>query len=368
MTQNKNKLPPYLIKLLYSYFQNRKFILKNGNFVSNKYDIKAGVPPGSILGSLFYSLYVNDISSAINLDYLLYCDDLVIYTDCKTYNEGVQKLSICLNELVKWCDENGLKLNVDKTKWMVFCKNNDIRSKKEEISELYVNEKIVERVQTFKYLGVTINSYLTFKEHEDQVEKKMNYALAKLYSIKRFLSPSVMKSMLSAYVVSIVDYAIIIWGVSSSKLISLQRKINRFLLAYFLPSYFRKTRKKSKFNITKIDVNDLLRRIDLLTISERKILAILKFVFKKRRSLFKDYFEKSKKESESESMHYDFRLKCPKKPNSELYKQSIHWYGVSTWNDYYKSFIITDLERSPYDVFKEICYNNILKERCKIYV
>ncbi len=94
----------------------------------------------------------------------------------------------------------------------------------------------------------------------------------------------------------------------------------------------------------------------------------MKFVFKKRKSLFKGCFEKSKKESEEEGLHYDFRLKCPKKPNSELYKQSIHWYGVFTWNNYYKSFVITDLKRSPYDVFLEICYNIVLKERCKIYV
>ncbi len=368
MTQYKNKLPPYLIKMLYNYFQNRKFVLKNGDYISNKYNIQAGVPPGSILGSLFYSLYVNDISSAINLDYLLYCDDLVIYTECKNYSEGRQKLTECLEKLVIWCNENGLKLNVEKTKWMVFCKNNDFRSKKEEIGELYVDGKVVERVQIFKYLGVIINSHLTFKEHEDQVEKRINSALAKLYSIKRFLSVNVMKTMLSAYVVSIVDYALIIWGVNSSKLVSLQRKINRFVLAYFLPSYYRKRRRKSKVDFTKIEVNDLLKRINLFTISERKILAILKFVFKKRRSLFKGYFEKSKKESEEEGLHYDFRLKCPNKPNSELYKQSIHWYGVFTWNNYYKSFVITDLKRSPYDVFLEICYDIVLKERCKIYV
>jgi len=59
MTNFQNKVPPYILKLLINYFQNRTFTLTNGDYKSEQFEICSGVPPGSILGNLLYVLFIN---------------------------------------------------------------------------------------------------------------------------------------------------------------------------------------------------------------------------------------------------------------------------------------------------------------------
>lgn len=70
-------------------------------------------------------------------------------------------------------------MNVTKTKWMAFHKARDNKPAKATKGELKINNLVVERVDSFKYLGVIIDSTLSFKEHEELVERRVNIALAK---------------------------------------------------------------------------------------------------------------------------------------------------------------------------------------------
>lgn len=121
-----SKIPPFLIRLMINYFKQRSFRIINGDFISDYYSIKSGVPPGSKLGPLTYSLYINNIGEAINLPYKFYADDAAIYVGCDTFPEGVAKLQLCMNSLETWCNENGLKINASKTKFMMFYKSRDL--------------------------------------------------------------------------------------------------------------------------------------------------------------------------------------------------------------------------------------------------
>ncbi|CAL8109864.1 unnamed protein product [Orchesella dallaii] len=354
----QNKIPPVIIILLINYFTNRKFIIRNGKFTSKEYFIKAGVPAGSILGPLCYALFVNDIGTAILLHYLLYADDLVIWTGCNTYVEGAQKLNNCLLEVEAWCTKNGLKINVQKTKCMRFFKAKDHRAKKSTVGKVFLNNEEVELVDKFTYLGLDIDSTMSFVSHERKVEMKLVGALSKMYCIKRLLPEKIMKTFLSAYVVSVVDYLINIWAVNPQKLVVIQKKINMFLMAYYLPNF---SKKIIRYQLSKIDVSKYLNRIDLLTVAERRLLSFLKFVFKKRHTtMFKDYFVSTNKDRGVMS-----RLNVPRH-SMELYKQSVKWNGVHIWNYYSKNFVnCIDLS---YDDFVDICKSSILKERDKLYV
>ncbi len=354
----ENKIPPYMLNLLKNYFSDRKFLIQNGGFTSKQYNIQSGVPPGSQLGPICYSLFVNDIGRSINLPYLLFADDLVIYTDCKTFDEGCNKMNECLKELEKWCKDNGLKINVSKTKYMVFYKAKDHKSRREGKGSITIGGNEVERVESFKYLGVVLDTNLDFEFHEKCVENKINAALSKMYTIRRMLTSKVMKTFLSAYVVSIIDYAIVIWAVDGKKLNFIQRKINRFLISFYHPNLLKKNIRSTKF-----DVNDLLRKIDLFTVSERRILSYLKFVFKKRYlKLFEGFFVDSKRNLNKGLFN---RLQVVKH-NSELFKQSIIWNGVNIWNCYLRSFSCVE-DKFSNDSFVEMCRLAILKERQKIF-
>ncbi|CAL8089122.1 unnamed protein product [Orchesella dallaii] len=351
------KIPKILIELIINYFSNRKFRITNGKYESAEYYIRAGVPPGSILGALCYTIFVNDIGSAIALKYLLYADDLVIYTMCDTFIDGSKQLTEALIKLNVWCVENGLKINIDKTKCMRFYKANDHRARKSECGVVKLNDSPVEWVEQFTYLGVVLDSTLTFKQHQKRVEQKMNNALARLYSIRRLLTPKVMKIFISAYVVSIVDYVITIWAVRQNDLTTIQNKINRFVVAFYHPNSSKKRRQNIRHN--NVNVCVLLNKIDLLTVSERRNLALIKCIKKwKKLDIFEGFFVNNPDRG---------TYKLPRH-SKELYKQSIKWSASSTWNHYYNQIKNQLSDDTSHSELLELFKVAILKERKNIYL
>jgi len=99
------------------------------------------------------------------------------------------------------------------------------------VPNVQLNGKIMQRTYKFKYLGVILDPTMSFQHHYDLVEARMNSAIFKLCSIKRYVPELVMKVMFNAYVLSIYDYCIEVWCVQSKLDLNLiQCKINRFLL------------------------------------------------------------------------------------------------------------------------------------------
>ncbi len=366
MTKFCHKLPPYLIKVIISYFTKRTFSIQNGDYKSKIYNISSGVPAGSILGSLFYSLFINDIKEAISVNYCLYADDLILYTDCNNFVEGSAKLNDCLNDLKKWCMLNGLKINISKTKYIVFYKSNDYMSAREPKGCIKLDGEDIELLDNFKYLGIILDSNLNYKSHCELIDKKLSNALAKLYTIKRMVNEKFIKSVLSAYAISTVDYGIIFWANSNPPYVTkFQKKIDRFLIVFFYPTLSKRMGKKT-VKFTKIDINEIYSRLEMLTINERKIIAFLKFVFKNLNSygIFKDWF--NVRENDNCMLK---RLKVIDKPRTTTYKFCVRWNCLQFWNQYCNKLdvmmknIQIDERKTKKEIFAENCKLLLLKER-----
>jgi hypothetical protein len=97
------KLEPSLIKILGNNITNRQFKFYDG---STYFPTYAGIGQGSALGPLLFSLYVNDISSAISVPFILYADDLILYTDGTDCNTIISQLEDCFSNVCIWCDSN----------------------------------------------------------------------------------------------------------------------------------------------------------------------------------------------------------------------------------------------------------------------
>ena len=95
-----------------NYLKNRlQRTLANGAMSENKM-VQCGVPQGSVLGPLFFILYVNDVQAAIKGAKLqLYADDTVIHAAGDTPDEARMLLQPALMQFTKWCTENKLSLN-----------------------------------------------------------------------------------------------------------------------------------------------------------------------------------------------------------------------------------------------------------------
>jgi Reverse transcriptase (RNA-dependent DNA polymerase). len=72
-----------------------------------------GVPQGAILGTLLFTIFINDLASLLGPDSLLFADDVKLVGSIESYGD-VDKLQGQLNKLSEWCIANKLSLNIGK--------------------------------------------------------------------------------------------------------------------------------------------------------------------------------------------------------------------------------------------------------------
>jgi len=153
------------------YLTNRTQITKINNIISSSKPITHGVPQGSILGPLLFILFINDLTSCSKiLDYILFADD----TNSLYFNDNFANLiSIVTTELTKlynWFSANKLTLNLDKCNYMLF--GNKVMDA--ENPTVLINNIILNRVNSTKFLGVHIDDKLTWNIHINEVSKTIS--------------------------------------------------------------------------------------------------------------------------------------------------------------------------------------------------
>ncbi len=139
----------------------RPQVVKVGQFTSNSITLNVGAPQGCVLSPLLYSLYTHDcVSSHRSTSIIKFADDTVVLglisnNDETAYLDEVERLT-------PWCQDNCLSLNVNKTKELIV----DFRKRHLlPYTPLMISGTPVERVSSFKYLGVNISEDLTWTTH-----------------------------------------------------------------------------------------------------------------------------------------------------------------------------------------------------------
>jgi hypothetical protein len=128
---------------------------------------KWGVPQGSVLGPILYLLYVNDIKNAVRkCNIKLFADDTVLYYVGSSVEDVEETVQTDLDHLSEWLEFKKLKVNVQKTNFMLFTNKSMVNVR------LFMDGQSVERVSSLKYLGVVIDEKLKFQHHLNFVSKK----------------------------------------------------------------------------------------------------------------------------------------------------------------------------------------------------
>ena len=175
-----------------------------------------GVLQGSVLGPLFFLLYINDIQNIISSYFHLYSDDTIII-ESATCSEQVKKvLETQLNIVDKWLNLNKLTINTSKTKVMLITTHQKRTLNVTEMN-LNLNGENLSMISKDKVLGTFIDNNLTWKNHIDHICRKITSNIWLLSRIKLFLSLDHRIQFYKAYIQPHLDYCNVIWGGTCQK-------------------------------------------------------------------------------------------------------------------------------------------------------
>ena len=220
-----------LVKLLGDYLSNRYQYVQINDKLSKKLLVSFGVPQGSILGPVLFNLYVTSIDTNGPSEYLLYADDttLLRYTKVANLPETIESMQNELNCINQWSTNNNLALNAKKTKMTLFSTPQMARVHNLSQQETVItsNNQPVERVETFKVLGIKFNQYLSWKDHVTSVTKSCFATLKSLKIFNRTANFNLRKTLAECLILSKLNYGnVLLADLSKQELKRLQKVQN----------------------------------------------------------------------------------------------------------------------------------------------
>ncbi|KAK1784642.1 hypothetical protein P4O66_003271 [Electrophorus voltai] len=198
-------LHPSLGDWISNFLTDRPQSVRVGNCASSTLTLSTGAPQGCVLSPLLYSLYTYDcVATSSSTITVMFTDDTVAMGLISDNNERAYLEEI--KHLENWCQENHLLLNISKTKELIVdC------SKKQEwhYQPVRINGTTVERVDSFRYLGVHISQDLCWSHHTNSLAKKAHQCL---YCLRDFRLPSkVLWNFYTCTIESILMGKITVW-------------------------------------------------------------------------------------------------------------------------------------------------------------
>lgn len=227
------KLPQYGIRgvahdLIKSYLNHRSQYVEINGISSQLKPIKIGVPQGSILGPLLFNIYVNDI---VNVDastkYVIYADDTTLLFSSKNIENLVTTTNSVLAKIYEWSIENGLTINTNKTKTVLFqAKNKNISLQ----SDIMLNHSNLEVLASAKTLGIFFDHDMSWNSHINYLAGKLSQIAGQVFALK-FLPLKIKLLIYHSLFASHLNYCLLVWGTTSAtninRLFLLQKKIIR---------------------------------------------------------------------------------------------------------------------------------------------
>lgn len=196
--------------LLNSYLTGRQQYVSANNTDSTILDVNRGVPQGSVLGPLLFSLYINDLPSCLQWCRVhLYADDVQLLVSCplNDVNDTIAKLNEDLSHIVKWASNNGLAINPHKSYCIAIHKRHMLHNVTSQMNiDIKLKDVKITLADTVRNLGVTFNRHLNWNSHINIVTGQVYNRLRVLWSAQWFTPISIRVLLAKTYLIPSLLY------------------------------------------------------------------------------------------------------------------------------------------------------------------
>lgn len=168
------------VSFIQDYLTDRMQCVTINDHTSQPIAVRQGIPQGSVLGPIIFSLYINNLPSS--LKYMLhhmFADDVQLYYSCaeNEITDAIQKIHEDISAVCAWANDNGLLLNAKKTKAIVFS-NATLRST---VPNIVINGTTVNYSDSVVNLGLTMDVNFSYSAHVKEISSKVFSRLRSLW-------------------------------------------------------------------------------------------------------------------------------------------------------------------------------------------
>ena len=221
------------LEWLRSYMNDRSMSISLDNNYSKPVPVLFGVPQGSILGPLLYTMYtapLGDIISQRSINFHMYADDTQIYVPLSETNNSLEKLEQCLKTIKKWMIRNKLKLNEEKTEVMLISSKNFRNKNNTTIKHINFDGKEISlpTCDVVRNLGFYFDRYFDMEAHVKKICQCCHFHLRNIGKIRNFIDNDTTHMLVHSFITSRLDYCnALLTGIPSYLINRLQKIQNK---------------------------------------------------------------------------------------------------------------------------------------------
>ena len=284
--QTKYGLNGIVLKWFESYISNRNFRVNIGKSFSEGICLLFGVPQGSILGPILFILYIADIeyiAKCHGFKVHIYADDTQLYISFEKSDifSTISDVEQCLRSIKLWMSSNFLKINEDKTKFMLISSEHCLNDIYTDLCISFSGNIITPSLNAVN-LGVTFDNTMSMTAYINNIVSKGYFKLNNFWKNAGKLTYDIKLQLITTYILPLIDYCNISFIAASKLNISKLQKLLNSAVRFV----FNLTGRRYRYSIT-----PYMKKLHILPVEYRIKYKVSLTVYKCFHDLAPDYLK-----------------------------------------------------------------------------